>query len=203
MVSAFAAGFALMAGLIVAIGAQNAFVLRQGLMRAHIPMLVTVCIAIDASLILAGSAGAGTLIHAHANLLSVISWVGAAFLFFYGLLACRRALTPKTLIATTENQLTAAQAVRTVLAVSLLNPHVYLDTVILVGGFCGHYAGSGRVCCAAGAIFASVCWFVILGFGARFVAPIFAKPIAWRLLDGMIALIMFAIGGSLAAAAWR
>jgi L-lysine exporter family protein LysE/ArgO len=191
------AGFALMAGLIVAIGAQNAFILRQGLLRANVPLLVGVAALLDASLIIAGSAGFGTFVHAHADMLVFISWAGAVFIAAYGLLAIKRAFHPTTLIPSQTAGLSPMQAVRVLLMVSLLNPHVYLDTVVLVGGIAGRYPGDARIAYTAGAVAASAVWFTLLGFGARLLEPIFARPLAWRVLDAVIALVMFAIAASL------
>lgn len=201
MISGFAppalAGFALMGGLIVAIGAQNAFVLRQGLLRANVTLLVAMAASLDAVLVIAGSAGLGGIVHAHAEGLTFVSWAGAVFLCGYGALAVRRALHPGGLAAAAGARLTKWQAARTLLAVSLLNPHVYLDTVVLVGGIAGRYPGGQRQAYALGAIAASVCWFSALGFGARLLEPVFARPRAWRVLDGLIAAVMFAIAASL------
>ena len=191
------AGFALMAGLIVAIGAQNAFVLRQGLLRANVKLLVVLATSIDAGLIIAGTAGFGAFVHTHAHLLKFVAWAGAAFLLCYGLIAIRRAFKPAILNPADSARLTPAQAVRTLLAVSLLNPHVYLDTVVLIGGIAGRYPGQARLAYTLGAIAASAIWFSTLGFGARLLGPIFARPVAWRVLDAIIALIMFGIAASL------
>jgi L-lysine exporter family protein LysE/ArgO len=191
------AGFALMGGLIVAIGAQNAFILRQGLLRANVALLVTLAAGLDACLIIAGTAGFGSLIHAHVYVLKYVSWAGAIFLVAYGLLAVRRALSPASLTPSEGARLSPLQATRTLMAVSLLNPHVYLDTVVLVGGIAGRYPGLARMAYTLGAIAASVLWFSALGFGARLLGPIFAKPLSWRLLDAAIALIMFLIAASL------
>lgn len=200
LTSAFA-GFALMGGLIVAIGAQNAFILRQSLLRANIGLLVGLATGLDAALIITGCAGFGGLVHAHAGLLHAISWIGAAFVAGYGGLALRRAWRPGRLDETGGIPLSACAAARTLVAVSLLNPHVYLDTVVLVGGLAGRYPGIARIAYAGGAIAASGLWFSMLGYGARLLAPVFARPSAWRVLDGLISLIMFAIAGSLIAAA--
>ena len=191
------AGFALMAGLIVAIGAQNAFILRQALLRANVPLLVAVATVLDASLVVAGSAGFGAVVHALAPVLIFISWAGAAFLAAYGLLAIRRAFHPTVLIPSQGAGLSPMKAVRVLLMVSLLNPHVYLDTVVLVGGIAGRYPGEARMAYTLGAITASAVWFACLGFGARLLEPIFARPLAWRVLDAVIALVMFAIAASL------
>jgi L-lysine exporter family protein LysE/ArgO len=191
------AGFALMAGLSVAIGAQNAFILRQGLLRANVGLLVGIAIGIDATLVIAGAAGFGGFVHAHAGVLKFISWAGAAFIAGYGVLAVRRALHPASLLPPEGVPLTRVKAARTLLAVSLLNPHVYLDTVVLVGGIAGRYPGTARGAYTLGAIAASVLWFSTLGFGARLLGPVFARPMAWRVLDAVIALIMFGIAASL------
>jgi L-lysine exporter family protein LysE/ArgO len=191
------AGFALMGSLIVAIGAQNAFVLRQGLLRANVKILVVLATGIDATLVIAGTAGFGSFVHTHAELLKFVAWAGMAFLIGYGLIAIRRALKPAALNPTGSAPLTPGQAVRTLLAVSLLNPHVYLDTVILIGGIAGRYPGEARLGYTLGAIAASAAWFSTLGFGARLLQPVFARPMAWRVLDAVIAVIMFAIAASL------
>jgi L-lysine exporter family protein LysE/ArgO len=196
--SAAVTGFALGAGLIVAIGAQNAFVLRQGLLRANVPLVVGLAIAVDMTLILAGCLGLGGLIHAHPGVLKIVAWGGAAFVLAYGLLAFRRALQPGTLNPADAKPLSAAAAARTILAVSLLNPHVYVDTVGIVGSVAGQYAGIGRLFFAGGASAASVTWFCGLVFGARFLRPVFASHMAWRILDSVIGVVMLLIAASLA-----
>ncbi len=190
-------GLGLGLSLIVAIGAQNAFVLQRGLLRRHVGPVVVVCAASDAVLITAGTAGAGAVV-AHAGwLLQVIRWVGAAFLVGYGLLAARRACTPATLRAeATGRRESLAATLTTCLALTWLNPHVYLDTVLLVGSVAAGY-GSRRWLFAAGAVTGSVLWFTALGFGARWLRPVFARPLAWRLLDAAIAVVMVTIAVSL------
>jgi L-lysine exporter family protein LysE/ArgO len=190
-------GFLLVAGLIVAIGAQNAFILRQGLLRANVLRIVSIAFGLDASLIALGTLGFGAVINAHPAVLRLISWAGAAFVLVYGVIAFRRALHPHTLDPTAEKPLSASQAAKILLTVSLLNPHVYLDTVVLVGGVAGRYRTVDRIGYLCGAISASCLWFVSLGFGARFLAPIFAKPSAWRALDLVIGVVMLAICASL------
>lgn len=194
-------GFALMGGLIVAIGAQNAFLLRQALLRANVPLLVGMAILLDAGLIIAGSAGFGAFIHAHAQMLVFVSWAGGLFVAAYGVLAVRRALHPASLAAGGGAGLSPKAAIRAMLAVSLLNPHVYLDTVVLVGGIAGRYPGTARLAYTLGAIGASALWFTCLGFGARLLGPVFARPMAWRVLDAIIAGVMFCIAASLMQAA--
>lgn len=188
-------GFGL--SLIVAIGAQNAFVLRQGLIRNHVLVIVTICAVSDAALIFAGIAGLGALITSVSWLLPAIELVGGIFVVTYGVLAAKRAISSESLAPTAETAgLTTLVAVTTTLGLTLLNPHVYLDTVLLLGSVASTY-GVNRWWFGIGAAIGSVIWFFSLGFGARMLKPVFAKPIAWRILDIAIAVIMFAIGGSL------
>jgi L-lysine exporter family protein LysE/ArgO len=197
------AGLGLGLSLIVAIGAQNAFVLRQGLRREHVLPIVLICALSDAVLIAVGVGGGGALFTAVPWLVDVIRWVGAAFLIGYGILAARRALRrPKPdagLHAEDAASRTAgslAAAVATALALTWLNPHVYLDTVLLLGSVASTH-DEQRWWFAGGAVVGSILWFTSLGFGARLLAPLFAKPVAWRILDGIIAVVMFAIAASL------
>jgi L-lysine exporter family protein LysE/ArgO len=190
-------GFLIGLGLIVAIGAQNAFVLRQGLMRRHVLLVTSICAVSDALLILAGVAGLGTLVARSPQLLTVATLGGAAFLLAYGLMAARRALTPSRLTAAPEGEAGLGRVVAATLAFTFLNPHVYLDTVVLVGSLSARFEGAGRASFAAGAMTASALWFYGLGFGARLLAPVFARPAAWRVLDALIACVMVAIAASL------
>ncbi|MDP2803008.1 MAG: LysE/ArgO family amino acid transporter [Phreatobacter sp.] len=199
---AAATGFLLGLGLIVAIGAQNAFVLRQGLMRRHVLVVTTLCALSDALLILVGVAGLGALVARSPVLLTIATLGGAAFLLGYGALAARRALYPARLTAAPTEQAGLGRIVAATLAFTFLNPHVYLDTVVLVGSLSARYEGDVRVAFAGGAMTASFLWFYALGFGARLLAPVFARPAAWRILDGLIAVIMVAIAVSLLDA-WR
>ncbi len=199
-------GFLLGAGLIIAIGAQNAFVLRQGLLRQHAFAVATVCALSDIVLIAAGVAGLGGLVRADPRLLTAITLAGAAFLFAYGLLAFRRALTPGRLEAAAEEGGGLAAVVATCLALTFLNPHVYLDTVVLVGGLSTRHDGGVAIAFGAGAGLASVVWFYGLALGARLLAPVFARPRAWQMLDICIGLVMWAIAARLVAGAiaeWR
>jgi len=195
MLSAAAlAGFLASAGLIIAIGAQNAFVLRQGLVRRHVGPVVAICALSDIALILAGVAGVGALVQAWPELLQVLRFGGAAFLGVYGFLAARRAwLGTGALAAGDAKQQTLRTAVLTCLAFTFLNPHVYLDTMILLGSLSTRYAGELRWAFAIGACAASIVWFVSLGFGARLLQPVFRNPRAWRVLDGGIAAFMWAL----------
>ncbi|QCI65048.1 LysE/ArgO family amino acid transporter [Phreatobacter stygius] len=191
-------GFFIGFGLIVAIGAQNAFVLRQGLMHRHVLAVTTVCALSDALLIVAGVAGLGTLVQSSPRLLTVATLGGAAFLAAYGWLAARRAFHPGSLVAAGNGAADGLKAtLATALALTFLNPHVYLDTVVLVGSLSAQFSGTAKLAYAAGAALASGVWFYGLGFGARLIAPVFARPAAWRVLDGSIALVMWTIAASL------
>src|SRR5919107_888070 len=195
---AVASGLALGLGLIVAIGAQNAFVLRQGLRLEHVAAVVAVCTVSDLTLIAAGVLGAGAALSQVPWLIPVICFAGAAFLFSYGGLAARRALRPGTLLPDATGVRTGlAVTVVTCLALTWLNPHVYLDTVVLLGSMASTY-GEHRWEFAAGAGLGSVVWFTGLGFGARLLRPVFGRPAAWRVLDGGIAVVMSALAVSLA-----
>ena len=188
-------GFGL--SLIIAIGAQNAFVLRQGLRREHVLPVVVICALSDAVLITLGVGGLGSLLQLVPWLITVVRIGGAAFLIVYGALAARRALRPSALVAADDGTTTPVwTAVATVLALTWLNPHVYLDTVVLLGTVAGTY-GDERWWFGLGAVAASILWFTALGFGARLLRPLFAKPAAWRILDGIIAIVMIAIAVSL------
>ncbi|MDB5364932.1 MAG: amino acid transporter [Rhodospirillales bacterium] len=188
---------ALGASLIVAIGAQNAFVLRQGLLRQHVVAVATICFVADALLILAGVGGMGRLVQAAPVTLRIVTLGGALFLAAYGLFAARRALHPGRLEAASDAAPGLRRAVVTCLALTFLNPHVYLDTVVLLGGLSTRFAGSARTAYAAGAMTASAIWFYGLGFGARLLAPLFQRPLAWRVLDFLIALVMWTIAFTL------
>ena len=188
-------GFGL--SLIIAIGAQNAFVLRQGLRREHVLVVVAICALSDAVLIAVGVGGLGTLVQLAPWLLTVVRIAGAAFLLVYGLLAARRAFRPSVLITDDAGRATPLLAtVGTVLALTWLNPHVYLDTVVLLGSVAGTH-GDDRWWFGLGAAIGSILWFSALGFGARLLRPLFARPIAWRVLDVIIAIVMIALAVSL------
>lgn len=197
MPSDLIAGFLTGAALIVAIGAQNAFVLRQGILGRHVLPLVAVCAGADALLILAGIAGVGALIEALPSAMALARYGGAAFLAAYGLLAARRAFAGMRPGVAPEGAKALGAALATCLAFTFLNPHVYLDTVILIGSLASQRGEEGRWLFGVGAAAASVVWFFSLGFGARLLAPVFAKPSAWRVLDALIAATMFALGASL------
>jgi L-lysine exporter family protein LysE/ArgO len=190
-------GFLASFALIAAIGAQNAFVLRQGLRLEHVTAVVAVCAVSDLALIAAGVLGAGAALSRVPWLIPAVCFGGAAFLLSYGFLAARRALRPGSLVPDAAGARTGlAVTVATCLALTWLNPHVYLDTVVLLGSMSSTY-GSHRWEFAAGAGLGSVLWFTGLGFGARLLRPVFARPAAWRVLDAVIALVMVALGISL------
>ncbi|WP_114128828.1 LysE/ArgO family amino acid transporter [Aurantimicrobium sp. MWH-Uga1] len=188
-------GFGL--SLIVAIGAQNAYVLRQGLRKEHVFAIVAICALSDALLIAVGVAGLGAIIQQLEWLLLLIELVGGVFLCTYGVMAAKRAWKPEVLNTDTGGKAVSLKvAVGTALALTYLNPHVYLDTVLLLGSVAGTYE-ENRWWFAAGAMLGSVLWFSTLGFGARVLDPVFKKPTSWRVLDAIIALVMFALGTSL------
>lgn len=186
-------GFGL--SLIVAIGAQNAFVLRQGISGRHVPAVVAVCAVSDIVLIAAGVGGFGVVVESAPAVLVVARYAGAAFLIGYAVLAVRRAFGAAAL-RTEAGRATAAlgATVATSLALTWLNPHVYLDTVVLLGSFASTYASPDRWFLGAGAMLASVLWFTALGFGARLLGPLFTRPRAWRVLDSAIAAVLLGLG---------
>ena len=184
-------GFLLGLSLIVAIGAQNAFVLRQGLLRQHVFVVCLVCALSDAVLIAAGVAGFGVLVERHPALPQWMTWFGAGFLAWYGLGRLRAAARPHALHPAERPAGSLRGAVLACLAFTWLNPHVYLDTVVLVGGIAGRFAPDDRVLYALGAMTASFAFFFALGYGARLLAPLFERPAAWRWLDLGVGLTMW------------
>ncbi|MET0319241.1 MAG: LysE/ArgO family amino acid transporter [Duganella sp.] len=192
--TAFLKGMGLGGGLIVAIGSQNAYLLRQALKGQFVYTCIAICIICDVVLIGAGVAEMGQLITSAPALLFWMKIAGALFLFCYGLRAARAAFKPA--VFELGQQSTAAsrrQVIAAMLAFSLLNPHVYLDTVVLLGSLGGQQPGQGPWYFAAGAMLASMLWFCGLGLGARYLTPIFNRPLSWRILDALIALIMWAL----------
>lgn len=198
MLTPFLSGFAIGGSLIIAIGAQNAFVLRQGIKREHVFPVALFCAAVDAALIALGVAGLGLLIERVPGLLTSVTLFGVAFLVWYGLRAARRAMAPSAMDVGDGGPLTLRAALSASAAFTLLNPHVYLDTVILVGSLAAPYSGASRWAYGVGAASASFVWFFSLAYGARILTPVFAKPMAWRILDALIACVMFLIAGKLA-----
>lgn len=192
--SAYLTGLVLGASLISAIGAQNAFVLRQGLLRAHVALVVVLCILIDVGLTTVGVGGLAASLGRNPLALQALAVAGACFLGWYGLGAARRACSTQSLAAAPAR---GAQSARSVLlqtlAVSLLNPHVYIDTVMLIGSVGVQQPASLRPAFLAGVWTGSFGWFTSLGFGSRLLAPVFARPIAWRVLDALVAIVMWGI----------
>jgi L-lysine exporter family protein LysE/ArgO len=191
------AGFAASLVLIVAIGAQNAFVLRQGLRREHVVPVVLVCAVSDLALIVAGIAGLGAVIAAQPTAVTVVRWVGAVFLLGYAVLAARRALRPAGLAPADRGPATLRATLLTSLALTYLNPHVYLDTVLLLGSVAQQHPH--RWLFGIGAAAASAVWFTALGAGAHRLGPVLSRPAAWRVLDGLIAAVMAVIAVTLIA----
>jgi L-lysine exporter family protein LysE/ArgO len=203
MLSAAISGFLLGASLIIAIGAQNAFILRQGLLREHVFVLCLICSLSDAVLIAAGVGGLGTLVAQSPRLILVVTVGGSLFLLSYAFLAFRRAMKPEMLKAAREGGGSLGKAVGACLAFTFLNPHVYLDTVLLIGSLSAQFPGAARLAYGVGAAAASFMWFFGLGYGARLLQPIFARPAAWRVLDVVIGVVMAAIALRLLALAWQ
>ncbi|TXH90829.1 MAG: amino acid transporter [Rhodoferax sp.] len=194
----FVQGLALSFGLIVAIGAQNAFVLRQGLRREHVGPVVLFCALADAVLITAGVMGMAQALGERPDLARALALGGVAFLAFYGFQALRRAHQPQQLQAVAAGQgMGRAAVVAQAAAFTLLNPHVYLDTVLLMGSIGAQQPAALRGWFVLGACVASLSWFGLLGFGARWLAPWFARPRAWQVLDGLIGLTMLALSALL------
>ncbi|GEC06177.1 amino acid transporter [Streptomyces spinoverrucosus] len=192
--SAAAAGFGTGLSLIVAIGAQNAFVLRQGVRREAVLAVVGICALSDAALIALGVGGVGAVVVAWPGALTVVGWIGGAFLLCYGALAARRVVKPQGVLRTEGDSAgSRRRAVLTCLAMTWLNPHVYLDTVFLLGSLAADQ-GALRWTFGIGAATASLCWFAALGFGARLLGRWLTKPAAWRVLDGLVAATMIALG---------
>jgi len=207
------AGLGLGLSLIIAIGAQNVFVLRQGIRREHVLAVVVICAVSDAVLIIAGVAGLGFVIASAPWLVVVARWAGALFLLTYGLLAARRAwrggetgldaegadgasIGTGTGGTATLTRTRLAPVVLTVLALTWLNPHVYLDTVLMLGSIAATH-GEERWLFAVGAVAASILWFTALGFGARYLGRWLRTPLSWRILDAVIAVVMITIAVSL------
>lgn len=192
-------GFLTGLSLIVAIGAQNAFVLRQGLLKKHVLVIVLICAISDATLITLGVLGLGALISALPWLLEVIRWVGVAFLVWYGSTSLKRFMKNESLKAAETGSGALKQTVLTTLALTFLNPHVYLDTVIFIGGIANQF-GDQKWFFVLGAVTASFIWFFSLGFGASKASVLMSKPGFWKILDIFIAAVMYSLAITLAVA---
>ena len=198
LINVFFTAFVLAAGLIMAIGAQNAHVLRQGIAGHYVGITVILCAFFDTVLMTSGVYGFGWLLTQLPMLEDVARVGGAVFLLWYGSRCVRSAMAPLSSVSVESRVATSLPvAIATVSAFTLLNPHVYLDTVVLIGSIGGQYEGTARTVFAVGAFTASWVWFIALGYGARLVRPYFENPRAWQVLDGFIALVMFAIAFSL------
>lgn len=198
MTAIFLSAYGLTLGLIAAIGAQNAHVLRLGLRGEHVLLTVAVSTLGDVVLIGLGVGGIGRLLTAHPDWVGIARYAGAAFLGGYGLRALRSALRGHGGLAPgAGTRLSRRQALLAALGFSLLNPHAYLDTVVLLGSVASRHAEALRPVFAAGAIAASLTWFLALGYGARLLAPLFERPRAWRMLDAAVALMLWGIAASL------
>ena len=193
--TALLAGLLTGLSLIVAIGAQNAYVLRMGLLRQHVGLIVLICIASDIALISAGTAGVGTVVARASVVLSILRWIGVTYLAYFALSSWRRAFKDESLAAATKAPGSTKQAVVTVLALTFLNPHVYIDTVLLLGSISNQY-GDARWYFVLGASLGSLLWFTSLGYGARLISAWMAHPRTWRILD-------VTIGVVIAIVAWR
>lgn len=194
----FINGLALGAGLIVAIGAQNAYLLSRALRNQHQYAVALFCSITDASLICLGIFGMGYLVHALPDLLLWISWGGVVFLFIYGALSFKSAAENHYMeVDYSRSEYSLIKVLTVAASVSLLNPHVYLDTVILLGGISSQYLGSEKLWFGFGAVTASFIWFFGLAWGARWLMPVFKNPMAWRILDSLIGIIMWSIAAGL------
>ena len=186
------AGFLTGLSLIVAIGAQNAYVLRLGLARNHVGVAVAICAGADALLIAIGVGGLGAIVQAHGDVLTAIGLIGGAYLLWFAFRSFRSALHPDVLLPSQQEPRAVAAVALAVLGLTFLNPHVYLDTILLVGTI-GASFGADRWWFALGAAIASVVWFSGLGFGARLLSPLMARPVTWRVLDAAIGVVMLTI----------
>lgn len=193
----FASGFLISAALIMAIGAQNLFVLRQGLKREHVGPVVLFCGAADALLITAGVAGVGAFLAAVPQLTLILTIGGAAFLGFYGIKALQRMASSDAMAVVSGDSVSLRGAIAATVGFTFLNPHVYLDTVLLMGAAGSAQPAALRPIFVAGAASASFAWFAALGYGARLLVPLFARPAAWRVLDAIVGVTMLSLATSL------
>jgi L-lysine exporter family protein LysE/ArgO len=197
MLGVLVAGLGAGLALIVVIGAQNAFVLRQGVLGRHVTLVVGFCIASDAALMALGTLGVGAVTGRVPLVLDLVRWCGAVFLAAYAAFALRRAFSSSALTGDGAGAGSAGTTVATVAAFTWLNPHVYLDTVVLLGSLANAHGPSGRWWFTSGSALGSVVWFCALGFGARLLAPLFARPVAWRVLDVAVASMMTLLAATL------
>jgi L-lysine exporter family protein LysE/ArgO len=194
---AFIPGLLAGLSLIIAIGAQNAFVIRQGLTKKYVLLTVAICSASDALLIVLGAGGLGALIKSNSAVLEIIRWFGVAYLIWFGIKSAKSVFKNEVLTSAGAASASRKQVIATVLALTFLNPHVYLDTVILLGSISNQF-GSDKWYFTAGAALASILWFTAIGFGAKSASRFMSKPIFWKILDSIITAIMFSIAAFLA-----
>jgi L-lysine exporter family protein LysE/ArgO len=194
---ALLSGFLASLSLIIAIGAQNAFVIKQGLLRSHVTLVVIFCSVADAFFIVLGIGGLGTLVQSQPRILEYIRWFGVAYLMWFGIKSVRAALSTQTMTVEKTDEKSAVKVLLSLFTFTFLNPHVYLDTVILLGSIANQFS-SHRWYFALGASMASVLWFTTIGYGARAASKYMTRPIFWKVLDSIIAFIMFSIAISLA-----
>lgn len=198
MLPALMKGFAMSCSLIVAIGAQNAFVIRQGLTCQHLFITAFLCSLTDSLLILIGVLGFGTIVTEYPLAMNIAKYFSVVFLGIYGIFALRSALKTRTLGDVCETVfLSRSKTILIVLALSLLNPHAYLDTVILLGSIASLQPDHEQLYFACGAIVASFAWFFAIAYGSRFLAPFFNRPSSWKIIDGLVAVSMWAIAVTL------
>jgi L-lysine exporter family protein LysE/ArgO len=191
-VIAFSSGILSGLALIIAIGAQNAFVIRQGLQRQHVLIVVLFCAISDALLIAAGTAGLGKAIESAPEVLEIVRWFGVTYLIFFGLKSLRSAFRHNTLTLEKGNLVSRKRTILTVLGLTFLNPHVYLDTVIFLGSLANQFPAD-KWFFSAGAMTASFLWFFFIGFGSKMAARFMVKVIFWKVLDLAVAIIMFTL----------
>ena len=194
---AFIPGLLAGLSLIIAIVAQNAFVIRQGLTKKYVFLTVAICSVSDAMLIALGASGLGALIKSNTAVLEIVRWFGVSYLIWFGIKSVRSALKVQVLTAAGEASGSRKSVITTILALTFLNPHVYLDTVILLGSISNQF-GEDKWYFTAGAALGSVLWFTAIGYGAKSASRFMSKPIFWKILDSLIAVIMFSIAAFLA-----
>ncbi|QIK63173.1 amino acid transporter [Leucobacter viscericola] len=197
MILPFLVGIGSGLSLIVAIGAQNAFVLRQGIRREHVFWVALICGLTDAVLELLGVAGIGFVVQKAPVVLEIVRWGGVAFLLWYAWSAARRAMKPEVLVAGDGSGGSLKRTILACLAITYLNPHVYLDTMVLMGSIGNAQGDPGRWWFVAGGALASIVWFFVLGYGARMLTRFFATPRSWQILDGVVAAVMLVIAARL------
>ena len=196
MVALFS-GFLASLSLIIAIGAQNAFVIKQGLLRSHVTLVVLFCSVADALFIVLGVGGLGTFVQRQPQALEYIRWFGVTYLTWFGIKSVRAALSTQSLTVATSEKQSAGKILLSLVTFTFLNPHVYLDTVILLGSIANQFADH-RWYFAVGASVASVLWFTVIGYGARAASKFMTRSLFWKILDSVIAVIMFTIAITLA-----